>query len=503
MGVRSNLLRVIINLHCNLRSFVLHNGFHSDWFPVLQGTRQGGVISPFMYLCYIDELLNELCSCGAGFNIFGKCFAAPTVCDDMLLLALSKFSLDKLMSICYRYACKWRYEYSPVKSSVIVFNETKRYFTRNKRSWYLGPDEVNESENYIHLGSNFNKYLNLNVNLKTAIEKLKGTFMSFSSCGLIRSLNPLSCSKIYKAVVLPKALYGCETWYHLTESNILYLERAHRFCIKYSQSLGIRTRTDIALSLLGAHTLESEIDARKLSLLGQLCRLDSQSWIRSFFLIRLTSYNLYKNSQIGFIPDILRILEKYNLNCYIDVFLQDSEFPVKNVWKCLVKRTIHQYEVNSWRHRISAIEFSRFARLHMDYRPHRLWFTAYKLPHLLQACKSVIQMIASVSENLVDPLVCPNCNCLYRNLVEHCIYDCRYIGSLRFKFWNEIYILNMQLFGILMHMSKEDQISTFLGEESVFISSVLGDGIQEFEHICIYYLHKMWRTTFYRNMNIL
>ena len=98
MRIRSKLLRIVIALHHNLTSCVLHNGYHSACFPVLQDTRQDGVISPFLYLCFIDDLLNEICECGAGFKMDGVCYAAPTVCDDVLLFALSKFGLDKLRS---------------------------------------------------------------------------------------------------------------------------------------------------------------------------------------------------------------------------------------------------------------------------------------------------------------------------------------------------------------------------------------------------------------------
>ena len=77
--------------------------------------------------------------------------------------------------------------------------------------------------------------------------------MSLINCGIVHydSLHPLSYKKIYEAVVLPKALYGCETWGFLTTNNILLLERAHLFCVKYMQGLNTRTRTDAALSLLG------------------------------------------------------------------------------------------------------------------------------------------------------------------------------------------------------------------------------------------------------------
>ena len=70
---------------------------------------------------------------------------------------------------------------------------------------------MNEDVNYKHLGDNCNKYLNIDINLKEAANKMKGTFLSLVNCVLIHSESPhtLSCKKIYESVALPKALYGC------------------------------------------------------------------------------------------------------------------------------------------------------------------------------------------------------------------------------------------------------------------------------------------------------
>ena len=76
-------------------------------------------------------------------------------------------------------------------------------------------------------------------------------------------LNPLTCIKLYRSVVLSKAHYGCESWSNLSDSSTTQLERAHRFCIKFIQGFGIRTRTDIAIGLLGVLSIESEIDLKK------------------------------------------------------------------------------------------------------------------------------------------------------------------------------------------------------------------------------------------------
>ena len=60
-----------------------------------------------------------------------------------------------------------------------------------------------------------------------------------------------------------------------SKSEMVTLERSHRFCIKRMQSLGMQTRTDAALSLMGIFPLQTEIDFRKLTLFGHLCRTNT------------------------------------------------------------------------------------------------------------------------------------------------------------------------------------------------------------------------------------
>ena len=125
---------------------------------------------------------------------------------------------------------------------------------------------------------------------------MKGTFFSLINSGIFyeKSFHPLTCKKIYNAIVIPKALYGCENWSALTSAELLILERAHRFSLKCIQSLNMRTRTDIALGLMAMFPLEVEIDIRKLVLFGQLCPLNSNFWVKTMFLTRLTSFKINK-----------------------------------------------------------------------------------------------------------------------------------------------------------------------------------------------------------------
>ena len=142
MDVKSKLLRIIIELHTNMRSRVFLKGHNSNWFDVLQGTRQGGVLSPLLYLCFTNDLLEELCKSTAGLKMYNHIFGSPAVCDDRLLVSLSKRGLDELMRICFLNSCKWHYEYAPIKCCVVVYNESRFEFLRTDRVWHLNNNLV-------------------------------------------------------------------------------------------------------------------------------------------------------------------------------------------------------------------------------------------------------------------------------------------------------------------------------------------------------------------------
>ena len=60
---------------------------------------------------------------------------------------------------------------------------------------------------------------------------------------------------------------------------------------------------------------------------------------------RLTSYFVNGAAQAGFIPDVVRLLEKYNLSGILDTYMRDSIFPSKISWKRMVKSEINNSEL--------------------------------------------------------------------------------------------------------------------------------------------------------------
>lgn len=190
-----------------------------------------------------------------------------------------------------------------------MFNESKPAFVRSNRQWTLWPNQVLEKTSYIHLGIECNKELRISDSVSDSRSKIRKTFFCILNSGLSEfDLHPLTLKKIYETVVLPKALYGCEFWHKIPDSDLLKLERAHRLCIKNMQSIGLNTRTCVALSLIGSRSIELEIKKKKCTLFGQFCRLDPYFTAKRLFLHRLTSQYYFYDLKYGFVIDAVEIL---------------------------------------------------------------------------------------------------------------------------------------------------------------------------------------------------
>ena len=61
----------------------------SQWYSVLSGVRQGGVLSPDLYCLYVDDLIRRLEVLNVGCYISQMFLAALLYADDMALLAPS------------------------------------------------------------------------------------------------------------------------------------------------------------------------------------------------------------------------------------------------------------------------------------------------------------------------------------------------------------------------------------------------------------------------------
>ena len=78
----------------------------SETFSIVNGTRQGSVLSPILFSLYLDGPLKELRQEGVGCHVGGIWMGASGYADDLILLSPSRESMSKMIRICQEYGAK-------------------------------------------------------------------------------------------------------------------------------------------------------------------------------------------------------------------------------------------------------------------------------------------------------------------------------------------------------------------------------------------------------------
>ena len=431
-GVNKSIFKVILNMFENVYSCVKSHGQTSDWFPILQGTRQGQVMSPYLYLIFINDLMDKLDKSPYGLKINDSGYGCPTSADDMVLSSLTKNGLEQLMSICHKNSIRERYTYNANKCNVVVFNERLSDSPNNLRQWRFGQCFINETDKYVHLGILCSKDMCLRENIKDACTKLRKTYFGLADCGVHQNgLHPITVKHLYQTIVLSRALYGCELWSSISDTQLKSLERVHVQCIKYMQSLPKQTRSDVALALIGLTRIEYEIDKRKLLLFGQLCSLNKAFRIQTIFANRLIQFMSHPRKTQGFMPDIYRILGKYHLTEILTEYISSAFFPTLRQWKKRLKLNIHKSAEFDFRARvIQEDSLNNFLNIQGEIAPNSIWYFSQLYRDYLPYCRTVTFIIGKLFARKYST-ICPKCNLITDTVAEHLILFCSANNTLR------------------------------------------------------------------------
>ena len=194
---------------------------------------------------------------------------------------------------------------------------------------------------------------------------MRSTLFAIIGSGLKPSTtSPLTLLKLFKIVC--RALFGCELMSNLSHTEMNMLEVTYRFCLKYIQGISKCTKTNICLASLGVTSMENIIYKAKLIFLRRLCIAHLHYSVKSLFLKRLLCFeNNVSPTTKGFIADITRIVNKYDLKKYIELYTSEGYFVRKDIWKHIVNRSIMKHYKEQWSTAVSNNQqCARFISIH-------------------------------------------------------------------------------------------------------------------------------------------
>ena len=284
-------------------------------------------------------------------------------------------------------------------------------------------------------------------------------------------------------------MYSRDIMFLIIHNIVANKERAHRFCIKYVQNLPPYSRTAIALCSVGLTSIESEIDYKKLQFFSQLCRLPCKYIAKQIFVNRLLRYvNNDKQTQ-GFIPDIYRIIVKYNLQNVLQTYMHTSCFPTKYEWKRILKHKIYEYDFNLYNEQLSTIiEGGQSSYMFYMLKPCAIWQLCIRHPNMKLKCKTAMIALSKLF-SFCQISTCKKCKTLTENIVEHTINVCSTNNDIRNNLWTAIYE-SVGYAGFLKFMlkSQKDQIVDIISGFKLYLQD--DDNVILYKMVNI--IHKMF-----------
>ena len=308
-----------------------------------------------------------------------------------------------------------------------------------------------------------------------------------------KGFHPFTCKKLYDTIVLSGGLFGCEILFSLKSSELLQLERCHRFCLKRIQGIDKFARTDIVLGMLQILNMECIIDKRKLNLFGQLCILNPNNIIKVIFIKRLCSFCLSNCTQAGYFSDIFFILKKYGLTNYLFSYYNDGIYPKRLKWKSTIKQTVNAFFTEHWLYRVNSDpDLYLFAKIHPAFCESIFWHISKCKYKYKRHCRNIIKIISALGSYNANKL-CSKCGSFYNNEALHCLIHCISVQEIRSKAMDALfYTYGIEVYNYFYSSSDDIKLCILLGGPIPEFTELLHVCHIDFIILMVYYIDRMW-----------
>ncbi|KAK3105783.1 hypothetical protein FSP39_005674 [Pinctada imbricata] len=367
-GVGGDLWLLVKSLHTDAHTIVKWQGEYTHPIPIKQGIRQGAKLSTLMYKRFNNDILNQLQDAPEGMKIGSTDVTSPTCADDIALLSQKENDAQILTNTVHEATKKDRFRINASKCELVNFRTTTKQLAIPTVKYNSTNIEIVSSAK--HLGIERNATNTPDVDSRIHLARKTAYALLGSGLHGKNGISPIISFQMWSTFVIPRLLHGIELL-NIRKSDIDALERYQRKFLKQIQTLPERTASVAVLSLLGAKTIEAQIDTRIITTFLNIAK-DPRT---TEFQIAVRQLTIKADNSNSWFIKVKNILHKYDLPC--PEFLLKTIRSIKQVeaWKTKSNQKIAEYWEKMSEKQIGEKSTLKYLQLQdkSNSVPHQVW----------------------------------------------------------------------------------------------------------------------------------
>ena len=228
-------LRMLMDQYRSQQMRATWKGTFSDYFPVQNGIRQGGIASPVLFCVYFDELLQRLQEQGIGCWLGNIFYGTFCYADDLVMLSPSFNGLQMMVNVCELFGQEFGVVFNPRKSACIAFSKWR--VTMKLKITLMG-EQIEWCDKLNHLGN----IVNAHMTEVDEIKKKKGDLISRTNLLTVGLYGVPDEIKIRVFHSQCCSFYGSQAW-NFRDQNVAGFHKMYNRCVRRILGLPYTTHT--------------------------------------------------------------------------------------------------------------------------------------------------------------------------------------------------------------------------------------------------------------------
>lgn len=281
-NVSPKLIGGIKSLYDNNKSYVRRNNAQSATFVISDGLRQGGVMSPTLFIIIMDDVIKaaerKSKKVHIGFNKLTP--VSVTVCafaDDVMICAAKEKELQENLQIWEEELKKRNMKINTNKTKVMVLSKENKEINLE-----ISQSKIEQVDVFKYLGVLIDREGNMENEINERITKATRLYHSLNKAFIgKKEINRKTKMTVYKTIFRPILMYGSESWVltNTMKSKIQAIDMKYLRRVKGITRRN-RIRNELVREELEIEPVNNIIVKQKLKWFGHMCRMSNNRQVK-------------------------------------------------------------------------------------------------------------------------------------------------------------------------------------------------------------------------------